>query len=323
MKRVINADFKREKDMVRFKFFLGFLFVSAVGIHFSCTSDNRDINAQSSGKGLAKNNTYPNYKRPKNIQYPWKTSHHELLVNRHPLPKGFELTKVVGGSFEDWLRCLPLKPKGTPIKLFNGKKKMLQALNAGVLDIDVGKTDLQQCADAVIRLKAEYLYSKKKFTNIHFNYTSGFKAEYSKWREGYKIGVKDNKAYYYKKSKSTDKTYEGFRKYLWNVYNYAGTYSLNKELKKQSTKNIKGGDVLIIGGFPGHVVMVAAVAENASKEKAVLLIQSYMPAQNIHIVKKQLTRGEGVWFKVSDLEKKGWKTWEFDYKKDHLKTWLH
>jgi len=320
-KRVINADFKRKKYMARFKFFLGFLLVSTVGIHFSCTSYYGEKESQSSVKITAKNNSYPNYKRPNNIQYPWKTSHEELLVNRHPLPKGFELTKVEGGSFEDWLRCLPLKPKGTPIKLFNGKKKMIQALNAGILDVDVGKTDLQQCADAVMRLRAEYLYSKKKFANIHFNYTSGFNAEYSKWREGYKIGVKDNKAYYYKKTESTDKTYQGFRKYLWNVYNYAGTYSLNKELKKQSTKNIKEGDVLIIGGFPGHVVMVAAAAENASGEKAVLLIQSYMPAQNIHIVKKQFTRGEGVWFKVSDLEKKGWTTWEFDYTKEHIKTW--
>ena len=290
--------------MERFKFFLGFLLISTVGIHFSCTSYYSEKESQSSVKITAKNNSLLNYKRSTNIQYLWKTSYEELLVNRHPLPKGFELTKVEGSSFEDWLRCLPLKPKGTPIKLFNGKNKMLQALNAGVLDIDVGKTDLQQCADAVMRLRAEYLYSKKKFANIHFNYTSGFKAEYSKWREGYKIGVKGNKVYYYKKSKSTDKTYEGFQKYLWNVYNYAGTYSLNKELKKQSTQNIKGGDVLIIGGFPGHVVMVAAVAENLFKEKAVLLIQSYMPAQNIHIVKKQFARGEQVWFKVSELEKK-------------------
>lgn len=307
--------------MVKFKFFLGFLFVLAVGIHFSCTSYYSEKESKSSVKITAKNNSYPNYKRPNNIQYLWKTSYEELLVNRHPPPKGFELTKVEEGSFENWLRCLPLKPRGTQIKLFNGKKKMLQALNGGVLDIDVGNTDLQQCADAVIRLRAEYLYSMKKFASIHFNYTTGFNAEYSKWREGYKIGVKDNKAYYYKKSESTDKTYQGFRKYLWNVYNYAGTYSLNKELQKQATKNIKGGDVLIIGGFPGHVVMVAAAAENASGEKAVLLIQSYMPAQNIHIVKKQFTRSEGVWFKVYDLEKKGWTTWEFDYTKNHLKTW--
>ena len=98
----------------------------------------------------------------------------------------------------------------------------------------------------------------------------------------------------------------------------AATIALPQRLSAQTENDT---DVLIIGGFPGHVVMVAAAAENASGEKAVLLIQSYMPAQNIHIVKKQLTRGEGVWFKVSDLEKKGWKTWEFDYTKEHLKTW--
>ena len=307
--------------MVKCAFFFGLFIVFVVGVQFSFTHDYGELQVQSPLNETKKKSVYANYKRSNTVQYHWETSFKELLVNRHPLPKGFSLTKVDVGSFEDWLRCLPLKPKGTPIKLFNGKKKMVQALNAGVLDIDVGKTDLQQCADAVMRLKAEYLYSKKKFANIHFNYTSGFKAEYAKWREGYKIGVKGNSVYYYKKPLSTDKTYQGFRKYLWNVYNYAGTYSLNKELKKQSTKNIKEGDVLIIGGFPGHVVMVAAVAENTSKEKAVLLIQSYMPAQSIHIVKKQLTRGEGVWFKVSDLEKKGWNTWEFDYTKEHLKTW--
>ena len=101
-----------------------------------------------------------------------------------------------------------------------------------------------------------------------------------------------------------------------------GIYAQSKyDAEKFVMENSKHSDVLIIGGFPGHVVMVAAVAENTSKEKAVLLIQSYMPAQSIHIVKKQLTRGEGVWFKVSDLEKKGWNTWEFDYTKEHLKTW--
>lgn len=300
----------------------GILIILTFGIHFSWTSAQVNLNQL---KQLNSGSEPPNYAKmikPSWVKYPWNPKEtYGLLVNRHPIPKGFALTAIEQGSFGEWLRALPLAKKGTPIKLYNGKKKIVQQLNAGVVAIDVGETDLQQCADAVMRLRAEYLYSKSEFNNIHFNYTSGFKAEYSKWRQGYKIGVRGNKAYYYKKPLSSDKAYQGFRKYLWNVYNYAGTYSLNKELKKQSTKNIKEGDVLIIGGFPGHVVMVAAVAENASKEKAVLLIQSYMPAQNIHIVKKQLTRGEGVWFKVSDLEKKGWKTWEFDYTKDHLKTW--
>lgn len=302
----------------------GVLFVLLIGVHFSCGTEPTKLEDSNAGVKVIQpdNLAFANKKRPIGIKFPWEhLESAELLVNRHPIPKGFELTKVTPGSFQEWLRCLPLKPKGTPIKLFDGKKKFVQALNGGVLDIDVGSTDLQQCADAVMRLRAEYLYSKKQFSKIHFNYTSGFKAEYSKWREGYKIGVKGNNVYYYNKPKENDKAYSGFRKYLWNVYNYAGTYSLNKELKKQSTDNIKEGDVLIIGGFPGHVVMVAAVAENDKKEKAILLIQSYMPAQNIHIVKKQLTKGENVWYKVEDLKTQGWKTWEFAYDKTHLKTW--
>ena len=294
------------------KFFILSLTIPLViGIHFAFQKINQPQ------KGVSNPMLFPspvNYSWNHNVQA-------EKLVGRHKPPSGFKLTKVQDGSFAHWLRNLPMMPKGTPIKLYNGKKKLLQALNAGVLDIDVGKTDLQQCADAVIRLRAEYLYAKKDYNRINFNYTSGFKASYSKWREGYKIGVKGNDAYYYKKPKDNDKDYSGFRKYLWNVYNYAGTYSLNKELIKQSTNKIKEGDVLIIGGFPGHVVMVAAVAENDKKEKAVLLIQSYMPAQNIHIVKKQLTGGDKIWFKVEDLKKNGWKTWEFDYTQEHLKTW--
>lgn len=293
------------------------LSVVVIGIHFSCQQQQTNNLIEVPVTADAESN----YQKPNWVRYAWNHTSSDYLVNRHSVPKGFKLTKVDSGSFGEFLRFLPMKPKGTPIRLYNGKKKTVQVLNAGVLDIDVGETDLQQCADAVMRLRAEYLYSVKKFKQIHFNYTSGFKAEYSKWRDGNKIGVKGNNVYYYQKSNSSDKTYAGFRKYLWNVYNYAGTYSLNKELVKQSPENLKEGDVVIIGGFPGHVVMVAAVAENSKKEKAVLLIQSYMPAQNIHIVKKQFASGDGVWFKVEDLKKSGWKTWEFDYEVEHLKTW--
>lgn len=262
--------------------------------------------------------------KPAFVKYSWEYKMGaQFLINRHEVPKGFVLVPVVKNSFGEWLRFLPMKPKGEAIKLYNGKRKFWQAQNAGVIDIDVGTGDLQQCADAVMRLRAEYLYSRGAYNKIHFNYTSGFKASYSKWREGIKIGVKGNNVFYYKKPSSTDKTYAGFKKYLTQVYSYAGTFSLNKELVKQPISKISAGDVLIIGGFPGHVVMVMAVAENKAGEKAVLLAQSYMPAQNVHLVKKALATGERVWFKVSDLKDKGWHTTEFHYDANHLKTWAN
>jgi len=189
------------------------------------------------------------------------------------------------------------------------------------LKIDIGTRDLQQCADAVIRLRAEYLYASKEYNQIHFNYTSGFNAQYSKWRLGNKIAVSGNKVNYYYKPKSNDKTYLGFKSYLTNVFNYAGTYSLNEELKTRKPDNIAAGDVLIIGGFPGHVITVIAVSKNKKGEKAVLLAQSYMPAQSIHVLRNQHKPLKGAWFLVEDFKKNGWSTIEWTYDVKHLKTW--
>ena len=76
-----------------------------------------------------------------------------------------------------------------------------------------------------------------------------------------------------------------FRRYLDMVFNYAGTLSLSKELIALPYKNLQPGDVLIQGGSPGHAVVVMDVAVNRDGKKLYLLAQSYMPAQEIHVLK--------------------------------------
>jgi|TARA_B110000261_G_C12962627_1_gene309204 hypothetical protein len=49
---------------------------------------------------------------------------------------------------------------------------------------------------------------------MHFNYTSGFNAQYLKWRAGNKIAVNGNKVSYYYKPKSNNENYSGFKSYL-------------------------------------------------------------------------------------------------------------
>ena len=49
-----------------------------------------------------------------------------------------------------------------------------------------GKKDLQQCADACMRLYAEFLYSKDQFDEISFTFTSGDIARYNYWADGYR-----------------------------------------------------------------------------------------------------------------------------------------
>lgn len=152
------------------------------------------------------------------------------------------------------------------------------------MSYDVGNKDLQQCADAVMRLRAEYLYKTKQFDALHFNFTSGFKADYSKWRNGYHIAVKGNNVSWIKTTKEST-SYHSFREYLIVVFTYAGTASLTKELKQITLSQMQIGDVFIKGGSPGHAVIVVDMAKNPKTNKKVFMIaQSYMPAQDIHIL---------------------------------------
>ena len=108
-------------------------------------------------------------------------------------PAGFDRPAVANHSFANYLRNFPVKTHGTPVLLFDGQEKHNQHVHVAVLDIDVGQRDLQQCADAVMRLRAEYLWQQKAYDNISFHFTNGFPAPYNKWRSGNRIKVSGNK----------------------------------------------------------------------------------------------------------------------------------
>lgn len=144
--------------------------------------------------------------------------------------------------------------------LYNGKEKANQAAAFAVVDMEIGNRDLQQCADAVIRLRAEYLWKYKRYADIKFNFTSGFTAEYKKWAEGNRIKVNGNQVQWYASGKGVDYSYKTFRNYLDMVFMYAGTASLSRELPAVPYTSLQPGDVFIKGGSPGHAVIVMDVA---------------------------------------------------------------
>ena len=80
------------------------------------------------------------------------------------------------------------------------------------------------------------------------------------------------------------------------VFAYAGTYSLDRELKSASVDDLRIGDVFIKGGFPGHAILVADMAMNAAGEKRFLLVQSYMPAQEMHVLKNPNATDGSPWY---------------------------
>ncbi len=76
---------------------------------------------------------------------------------------------------------------------------------------------------------------------------------------------------------------------------YCGTRSLQKELKTVDINSVVPGDVLIQGGSPGHAVIVIDVVQENS-DRQFLIAQSYMPAQDIHILKNPL--GTAAWYSI-------------------------
>ena len=214
-----------------------------------------------------------------------------------PLPEGFERISADSNSFAEWLRGRPLKEDKT-VHLYDGSHKKNQLAQFAVLDISVGDKNLQQCADAVMRLRAEYLFDKKRFAEIVFtdnNKTNyAFEPPYSRVH---------------------------FTDYLQQVFGMCGSASLAKQLKPVvHFSDIIPGDVLIRGGFPGHAEIVMDVASNKKGEKIFMLAQSYMPAQDIHVLLNPEKTATTPWYSINDGDE-NIITPEYLFAKSALKQW--
>ena len=218
------------------------------------------------------------------------------IAERFPSPPGFERIKADSGSFTEYLRNLPLKPHGSKVYLYNGNLKSNQDVHLSVIDIDIGSSDLQQCADAVMRLRAEYLYKTNQHDKISFHFTNGFEVPWTKYTQGYRVAVNGNKTSWVMKSKP-GAGYKDFRNYLNLIFTYAGSLSLSKEMIKTNISEIEPGNVFIYGGSPGHAVIVLDVIINTeTAERKFILAQSYMPAQEIHVLKNPANDDDNPWY---------------------------
>lgn len=238
------------------------------------------------------------------------------IKTRFLVPKGFTRVKTNPNLFGYYLQNFKLKPHNSKVHLYNGQLKSNQNVHAAILDISVGKQDLQQCADATMRLRSEFLYAQKRYQDIHFNFTNGFNVAYSKWRQGYRLKINGNKVSWYRTDKAST-SYQSFSKYMRYVFMYAGTLSLDKELKSIAIKDMKIGDIFIQGGSPGHAIIVMDMAKNSENETIFMLAQSYMPAQEIHILKNYTNDIISPWYTAKNLEQL--KTPEWNFTKDNLK----
>jgi uncharacterized protein DUF4846 len=231
-------------------------------------------------------------------RYPWlsKTAPVRTLEAAIAPPPGFTRVPLEPGSFSAWLRDLPLRPAGTPVRDFQGTEIVAgdDPFVAAVVELDVSPAGVQQCADSIIRLHAEWLWSQNRKDRIAYSFTSGHLARWTEYAAGDRPEVSGTKVSWVHTGTQA-RSRAAFRAYLDMVFTYAGTHSLASEKNRPAREDIQPGDFFVEGGNPGHAVLVLDVAVNAAGERVALLGQGSIPAQDFHI----FTPGQGdPWFSL-------------------------
>ncbi len=252
--------------------------------------------ASSSEKRPAKPRAAP---KPDGRSYPWLGSAGvpepvAALRERFAAPAGFDRVKLESGSFGAWLRELPLTHPSAPVRAFDGSL-LLPADDrriAAVAAIDVGKADLQQCADAVMRLHAEWSWSRGR-RDMSYRAASGLMLPFERWSRGERIQANGASIAWVPGGGRVD-DHAGFRKYLDAVFAWSNTVSLDKQARRVLAADVRPGDFFVLPGNPGHTVLVLDLARQGDRKLA-LLGQSYMPAQNFQVLRP---RAGAVWFEL-------------------------
>jgi len=249
------------------------------------------------------------------LPYPWLSAAPDpaqTVQVRFPVPAGCRRVPLAAGSWGAWLRGLPLRPAGTPARLFDGRLKSPQSVVAAVVNIDIGTRDLQQCADAVMRLRAEYLFGLNA-NQIHFHLAAGYDARFSDFVAGRTFRVKGSEVLVAAKPAEAP-THAALMRYLWPVFDYANSRSLTRDVYVVPVAEAQPGDVLLRGGAPGHAVLVVDAAINErTGQRYLLLAQSYMPAQNIHVLRNVEQPALGAWYAVPGPDATEFDTAEYTF----------
>lgn len=197
-------------------------------------------------------------------------------------------------SWQNFLQHLPIANR--PIVDYRGIPISNQEKHTAIITYDVGTSDLQQCADALIRIRSEYLFSLKRYQEIGFHFTSGGYYSWLQYSSGIRPIVKGNRLKFISTMPSSAFTHQELRKYLDIVYSYANTISLCKEL--MPTNHFEVGTVIIVPGSPGHCSLIIDEEIINQKDTVYKLAEGYMPAQSIYVLSNPFEPHLSPWYHI-------------------------
>lgn len=219
----------------------------------------------------------------------------EALDHRFVAPEGFARTALASASFGAFLRGLPLSPPGTPVVSFRGDviRGPEDRNVAAVVAMDIGEHDLQQCADSVIRLHAEWLWAQGR-RDASYRTASGAWIPFPRWARGDRP-VAEGPALTFRPGAKPDASHASYRRYLDAVFTWANTGSLARDTEPVAPEDLQPGDFVVQPGGPGHAVLILDLARAPDGRRALLLGQGFMPAQSFHVLSSSR---DHAWFVV-------------------------
>jgi hypothetical protein len=229
---------------------------------------------------------------PVHAVYPWSprasASSDRLDGRFRSPPAGFVRVHAAPGSFAEFLRTLPLQPEGSPVVDFRGNKLYGDGRHPNIVavaDIDIGTKDLQHCADAIIRLHAEWHYGRGEH-DISYRTVSGQALSYRGYVAGDRARLEGKNITVERTAPAQKDDHALFRGWLDDVFSWAGTSSLERDgTMVSSAAEMRAGDFFVMRGAPfGHAVLILDVARDERGRTALLLGQSYVPAQSFQVL---------------------------------------
>jgi hypothetical protein len=167
---------------------------------------------------------------------------------------------------------------------------------AAVVALDIGDKDLQQCADSVIRLHAEWLFAQgpNRASQASYRAASGAPMPFARWARGERM-MPEGLGFAWVASRPPDDGHASYRRWLDAVFNWANTGSLARDGQAVPEADLRAGDFVVQAAAPGHAVLVLDVARAADGRRALLLGQGFMPAQSFQVLRPSR---QTAWFVV-------------------------
>jgi hypothetical protein len=246
--------------------------------------------------------------------YPWPHQGRSYLplAHRVPLPVGYTEVPAAPGSFAEWLRHLPALPPGASVVTTEGLVITTDADPgvAAVLDLDV-RPD-QECADVILRLRAEWLRRQGREGEIVFNLTGPGEISWPEWTRGMRPVLHGQQVGFERRGEPGDSR-EAFDGYLRAVCAWCSTVSLAKDGVPAAAGDLRIGDYVSRPelGSAGHAMLVVDLARSEDGRVVALFAEGLMPAQTPHAIRGN---GPAGWVEVdpsADFDVLAWRRFEW------------